>query len=210
MTHNERVDYVSATLQQTNCTANGTVVTCDIGTLAPNENALVTITAIGRTAGTYTNRAEISADQSGISGSASVTTEVTGDSALAADISISIEGSPEPVNIASDLTYTITVGNQGPDAANDVELTSTLPSELRFIRSEATQGSCRKRWSRLSCSLGTLASGDDVVITLGMRTRRKDTTIDNTFDVAANNPEDPNSSNNRATIRSNVKRDRIG
>ena len=45
-----------------------------------------------------------------------------------ADLEITKSDSPDPVTTGSDLTYTITVTNNGPDAATSVTVTDTLPA----------------------------------------------------------------------------------
>src|SRR5205809_4145190 len=50
-----------------------------------------------------------------------------------ADLSVTKEDSPDPVNTGSNLTYTITVNNNGPDAAANASWSDTLPSGTTFV-----------------------------------------------------------------------------
>ena len=50
-----------------------------------------------------------------------------------ADIGVTVADSPDPVTPGTDLTYTIIVTNNGPDAAQDVALTATLPEGVTFV-----------------------------------------------------------------------------
>ncbi len=68
-----------------------------------------------------------------------------------ADLGISKVDSPDPVNTGSNLTYTITVTNNGPDAAADASWSDTLPGGTTFVSLSGVDG-----WS---CS--TPADGDN-------------------------------------------------
>jgi uncharacterized repeat protein (TIGR01451 family) len=44
----------------------------------------------------------------------------------------SVSASPDPVLVNQSVTFTIGMGNLGPDAATEVQLTSALPAGVRF------------------------------------------------------------------------------
>src|SRR5437870_4792181 len=67
-----------------------------------------------------------------------------------ADLSVTKEDSPDPVNAGSNLTYTITVSNNGPDAAANASWSDTLPPGTTFVSMPDVSG-----WS---CT--TPAAGD--------------------------------------------------
>src|SRR5439155_6174308 len=48
----------------------------------------------------------------------------------AVDLKLTMTGVPDPVPIASNLTYTITISNRGPSTASGVTLTDFLPSRV--------------------------------------------------------------------------------
>ena len=50
-----------------------------------------------------------------------------------ADLSVAKDDSPDPVTEGDDVTYTITLTNNGPDAATGVLLTDTLPAGATFV-----------------------------------------------------------------------------
>ena len=63
-------------------------------------------------------------------------------SALAeADLGVSIASSPNPLGAGSNLTYTITVTNAGPEVATDVMLTNKL-SEGQMLAGGGGSGAC--------------------------------------------------------------------
>jgi uncharacterized repeat protein (TIGR01451 family) len=57
-----------------------------------------------------------------------------------ADLSISKVDTPDPVNTGSNITYTITVTNDGPDAATNASWTDTLPSGTSFVSLSSAGG----------------------------------------------------------------------
>jgi uncharacterized repeat protein (TIGR01451 family) len=61
-----------------------------------------------------------------------------------ADLEISKADSPDPVTVGDNLTYTITVTNNGPDAAANVVVTDTLPSGVTFV--SASPGCVHSCW----------------------------------------------------------------
>jgi uncharacterized repeat protein (TIGR01451 family) len=81
-----------------------------------------------------------------------------------ADLSLSIADAPDPVLAGGTLDYTLTVHNSGPSAATGVVLTQTLPAAVTF--SAATPAACTHSSGTLTCPLGTIASGDDVIVTV--------------------------------------------
>src|SRR5207247_11469347 len=52
-----------------------------------------------------------------------------------ADLSIVKTDSPDPVQSGQELTYTLTVTNNGPDVATDTVVTDSLPSRVTFFPS---------------------------------------------------------------------------
>ena len=57
------------------------------------------------------------------------------------DIQVCEGGIIEPVKAGTNLFYTITPTNNGPDAAPDVKVIDTLPAGVTFQSATATQGS---------------------------------------------------------------------
>ncbi len=74
-----------------------------------------------------------------------------------ADLSVAIQA-PSTSATGSTLTYSITVTNNGPNAAQGVTLTATLAAAIVYQTTAASAGSCTAT-SEVICSLGSLASG---------------------------------------------------
>lgn len=73
-----------------------------------------------------------------------------------ADLSISGGATPDPVTAGSPLTYSLSVLNQGPDAASGVTLTAQLDANSGFTSASLE---CTHTAGSVACALGTLASG---------------------------------------------------
>lgn len=75
---------------------------------------------------------------------------------LSADLSISKSDSADPVLAGSNLTYTVTVENLGPDPAQNVVVSDTLPAGVTFV---STSGCNNDPNGVGTCNLGTINSG---------------------------------------------------
>src|SRR5262249_10150104 len=61
-----------------------------------------------------------------------------------ADLTITKTDSPDPVAVGTHLYYLVTVTNNGPETANDVTVTDTLPLGVDFVGVSPSQGT----WTR--------------------------------------------------------------
>jgi uncharacterized repeat protein (TIGR01451 family) len=118
------------------------------------------------------------------------------------DISVSKSDSPDPVTVGNNLTYTITVTNNGPDTATGVTLIDTLPSSVTYVSATSTQGSCTKTGNTVTCNIGTLSNGSSATVTIAVAPTAAGT-ITNTATVTCNET-DTNSANNTATTSTTV------
>ena len=81
---------------------------------------------------------------------------------LEADLVVTKTDDPDPVAAGEDLTYTVTVTNDGPNVAIDATLIDTLPDDVTFV---STDGDCvLEPDNDLVCDLGDMADGASVVI----------------------------------------------
>lgn len=75
------------------------------------------------------------------------------------DLSLTQTDTPDPVNVASPLSYALQVTNNGPDDATGVTLVDTLPAGSTFLSASSTQGSCTEAGGIVTCPLGNMLSG---------------------------------------------------
>ncbi|MFB6613238.1 hypothetical protein ACFCV9_03270 [Streptomyces sp. NPDC056367] len=126
-----------------------------------------------------------------------------------ADLAIALSASPEPVASEANLTYTVTVRNIGPSAAENVVFNDTLPPDARFVSATSSQGTCTLppggSTDTVTCSLGTLESGAQTTAQIVVRAvAARGGTVTNRATVASST-HDPNQVNNSATITTLVR-----
>ncbi|MDQ3741772.1 MAG: hypothetical protein M3389_12610, partial [Actinomycetota bacterium] len=83
-----------------------------------------------------------------------------------ADLSVATAASPDPVPVGDELTYTLTVRNEGPAAAKGVVLTGELPADVAIGAITPSQGTCSRDGLALTCAVGALASGATATVTV--------------------------------------------
>jgi uncharacterized repeat protein (TIGR01451 family) len=119
-----------------------------------------------------------------------------------ADLSVEKSDSPDPVAPNAPLTYTVTVENDGPEAAVGVELEDVLPFSSSFVSATPTQGTCTQLLLVVTCNLGDIA--DEAVATVVIVvTASSSGTLNNVVAVESQNV-DPNPLNNLATETTTV------
>jgi uncharacterized repeat protein (TIGR01451 family) len=86
---------------------------------------------------------------------------------LTADLAISKTAAPNPVITGSNLTYAITVTNNGPDAAESVTVADILPDATTFVSCSATGGGvCSGAGNNRAVTFASLAPGASATINL--------------------------------------------
>lgn len=84
-----------------------------------------------------------------------------------ADLKITKDASPNPVRNGSNLTYTMTITNNGSAAANSVTVTDNLPAGTTFVSCNATGGGvCGGTGNNRTITFNSLASGASATIAL--------------------------------------------
>jgi uncharacterized repeat protein (TIGR01451 family) len=119
-----------------------------------------------------------------------------------ADLALLDSDAPDPVLVGGELVYTLTVTNQGPDQAEAVALSDTLPGSVSFSSASTDQGSCSEQGGVVSCDLASLAPLASATVTIRVTPGQAGTIADNAS--VASTTVDPDSSNNSASTQTSV------
>jgi uncharacterized repeat protein (TIGR01451 family) len=117
-----------------------------------------------------------------------------------ADLSIVKSDEPDPVAVGNTLRYTLVIANAGPDDAQNVVVTDTLPAGVTLISVTPSQGQC----ADTTCNLGTIAVGGQASIVVVVRVNNGTAgPLLNSTGVSSDTP-DPNPSNNTDEELTNI------
>ncbi|MFN0107215.1 MAG: S8 family serine peptidase [Blastocatellia bacterium] len=132
------------------------------------------------------------------------------DSALglrSADLRLTKTGSPNPVVAGTNLTYTITLTNNGPDAAANVMISDTLPANTALVSSPTTSAlgwTCTP--GIVKCTKASVANAETATFTFVVSVNAatpNNSTLSNTATVTTSD-FDPNATNSSATATNTV------
>jgi uncharacterized repeat protein (TIGR01451 family) len=175
------VNLVSATASQGSCSGNPTVV-CNLGQLAANASATVTITIATTQGGTIVDRGSVSVTPGSWHHERVVVTQVRN---VSPDLDFHLVGSPSSVTAGQQITYTAVVGNHSSGPAN-AALQDVLPANVTLVSATSTQGSCSGS-PTIVCSIGALAPGATATVTITVATTQPGSVVDRAW-VSANPP----------------------
>jgi uncharacterized repeat protein (TIGR01451 family)/fimbrial isopeptide formation D2 family protein len=174
-----------------------------VGTLPVGGIRSLTMLALVAASGQFTNQAAVSAtevfdpDPSNDRGSATVTTRE-------ADLAVVKTVNDAAPNVGDTVTFTITVSNNGPDIANNVALTDTLPAGLQFVAAKPSQGSFDPGTGVWTVGTVDLGAANAQTLTLSARVLAPAANtippaLRNVATVSAVDEHDPNPGNNTGT-----------
>lgn len=138
---------------------------------------------------------------------------VNGQVEVSKEVDLAISQSPfeDPVQPGAKVSFVVTVTNSGPDVANNVILTDTLPFSVTGVVLTPAIGNCNNvspTATVVTCTLGILAPDASVVVHAEM-TAPNDTVLTNTVEVYSNELEqyrDNNLSIATVTVVSSIRR----
>jgi uncharacterized repeat protein (TIGR01451 family) len=122
---------------------------------------------------------------------------LAGAQAAEADLSVDKADTPDPAASGAPITYTVTVDNDGPDEATQVELEDVLPLGSTFVSALPSQGTCSQLLLVVTCDLGSLADEATATVAIVI-THAGSGTINNLVAVESTVP-DTNPLNNVAS-----------
>jgi large repetitive protein len=148
------------------CTTGDGNVTCTYGVLAPGSPSQYTLTLAVGNATSITNAATVttsSFDTNSGNDTDSVVTTVT----QSADVAVTKTASPAAV-AGTNVTFNVTVTNNGPSNATNVSLADVLPANTTFVSLAQNSGpsfTCGHAAGTITCTIATLNVGATAAFT---------------------------------------------
>ncbi len=195
------VAYIGTTVSQGSASYGSGVVLCSFGGLPAGGSASATIQVIPTIEGTLVDTATASAIQlDPVTGNNSATVAVV--VGPAADLLVTMTDNPDPVVVASNYTYSITVSNLGPSIATGVVMNHQLPDNITLVSSNTSQGSFSLNGNTLSCAIGSMNPGTRV--TIGVVVANTNLGTFGSSATVTGTELDPNLANNTASVTTTV------
>src|SRR5262245_17817465 len=189
--------FVSAVPSQGNYSA--TTGIWSLGNVARGQTATLQITAQVVSPNAQTNTAKVTGneeDRNTANNQASVT-----ETPQRADVLITKAVSDATPNVGDTITFTLTVKDNGPNAATNVNVNDLLPTGLSFVAANASQGDYFSNtgvWN-----VGSVANGSQATLTITAKVTSP-AALTNTATVTADQ-FDPNTANNTASVTETPK-----
>jgi uncharacterized repeat protein (TIGR01451 family) len=198
--------FVSATPSQgPACAAGFGLVQCQLGTIANGATAVVTTVLATVNPVMVPTPVSFGADVTANENDPNMTdnnaveqTTVVPPGPAMADLAITKVDTPDPVfSGGPQLTYDITVTNNGPDGATGVTMTDTLPAGVVYNAATSTLGSCAEGAGVVTCNIGDLALDATATVTITVAPDEVAAPTDITNDASVTAAEiDPVAGNN--------------
>lgn len=178
----------------------GTQVDCSLGSIANGTTATVTVVVHGITTGTKTGSAVASAAEADPNpGDNSHSDSVTLSAVGIAEMMVTLDDGPDPLNVGETLTYTAVVTNVQDDDGQDVVLSVVLPFNVTFTSARSDRGRCGHRGRLVTCKLGQFSPGTSSTATIKV-VPTVSGYLHAVAGVASSTP-DPSFANNSAAVR---------
>ncbi|UCD09647.1 MAG: DUF11 domain-containing protein [Dehalococcoidales bacterium] len=168
-------------------------------------NITVVVQAPNQT-GTISNYAEIVGELPEVNyANNEVTENTTVANATDADLEITKIDIPDPVDSEKELSYILTVKNNGPADASGVNVTDILPNGVTFLNTVSSQGTAVHSSNNVTWNVGDLSKGDSANLSISVLSPVVSGTINNTATVSGLE-NDPVKENNTASTDTTVVR----
>jgi uncharacterized repeat protein (TIGR01451 family) len=178
----------------------GTQVNCALGSIPDGTTATVTVVLHAITIGTKSATASASAAEADPTpGDNSHSDSVTLTEVGIAEMMVTLDDGPDPLNVGDTLTYTAVVTNVQDDDGQDVVLSVVLPFNVTFVSAESDRGRCHHRGRLVTCKLGQFSPGTSSTATITVVPEISGY-LHAVAGVASSSP-DPSFANNSAAVR---------
>ena len=142
---------------------------CDLGVLDAGESTTLQLLLSPNMAGVILNQVSIEGDVFDPNLHNNVDSEETividpPPPIPVADLVITKSDAPDPAIVGRPITYVITVTNAGPDTAENVIVTDSLPEGATAYQATPSQGLCSLQFSTLICDFGAIVAGGQATL----------------------------------------------
>jgi uncharacterized repeat protein (TIGR01451 family) len=83
-----------------------------------------------------------------------------------ADLAVTGAAQPATALVGSNLTFTMTVTNLGPNTASNVVFTDRLSADMNYVSAASARGSCTQSNKVVRCQIDRLAAGEHATVTI--------------------------------------------
>ena len=197
------------------CTVSGSNATCQLPNISAFAQTQIsaTLSAIGAASSTLNATLSCATDTNPSNNTA--TTALTGILGPGADLKLTVRDD-DPVVLASEYNYVVTVDNSGPEEARGVSVKFTLPDGTDFVSFSGASFSCLAQGQVVICpystNLSALATQRTARLTVRVRARAEVGQVTAVIELSSTS-RDPNLADNtvRETTQINAKdADQIG
>lgn len=183
-----------------NCSLSGNSASCALGALAPQQSINVSAVVRGLVVGSgEISIAAISSTSDPIPSNNAARTALNIVDVPGVDLNVLLRDSVDPVDLNTDFDYIATINNAGPGAAEASQVSFALASGLTF--KSAVGATCN---AALVCSLGTIAPGASVTVTIKVSATGEVGRLETSASVSSTARES-NPANNTARESTNVR-----
>jgi uncharacterized repeat protein (TIGR01451 family) len=203
----QNASFISVSSSQGTCTQKDGTISCVLGKLAVTKSATVNLILTSNTVGTIKNTASVVATEVDVTTTNNIASSSVTLQALPPQANLQLAGTvaPNPVQIGQNLTYTFNITNIGPDTATSIQFTDVLSSNITYVSSTTSQGTCTYASGNLTltCNLDSLTLNGTAQVKL-VATPKATGTLTQTPTLRAAEV-DPNTANNTTTITASVQ-----
>lgn len=190
---------VSATSSQGSAAQSGGVVTASLGPMASGGTAIITVVVLPTTVGLFSSSATVSSEQPDFDLSNNSATVFSHVNPPTADLAVGFVANPTSLLVGGNVTYALSVTNNGPSAASGVVVTNVFPGSVLLGDETLSQGNLVVSSNNVICYFGALARGATASATITATPTALGTFVSTATLNAAPNQPDPILNNNSAT-----------
>lgn len=195
--------YTSSTTTQGSVGIEGGAVIGELGSIEKDASATVTVAFRLQAVGNIANGAVVTANQDDPhTADNALTVTAIADPVPASDLLLTGFCEPPHATVGTDLCYTFTVTNPGPDRATDVVFTDALPDGCTYTSSTTSQGIIEVKGGAVVGELGTIEKDASVTVTVVLLPTIAGTVSNSAIVVA--DQYDPSAANNARTVTAEV------